>query len=52
MPRTTNPLDLKIHKNQTAAMQSILLLVSRGYRFRTGSSVDTQKAPNLVRKFD
>jgi len=52
MPRTANPLDLKIHKNQTAAMQSILLLVSRGYRFHTGGSVDTPKAPNLVRKFD
>lgn len=47
-----NSKDMKIHKSQTTAMQSILLSMSKGYVWHTSGQVDTEKAHLLVEKFD
>jgi hypothetical protein len=44
--------NLKIHRNQTMAMQSILLSMSRGYVWWVTGLIETRKAVGLVDKFN
>lgn len=48
----TNPQYMKIHRNQTMAMQSILLSMTRGYVWHTSGEIKTEKADRLVEKFN
>lgn len=43
--------DVKIHRNQTVAMQSVLLSMTRGYTFWCSGRIDSLKAEALVAKF-
>ena len=47
-----NSQDFKIHVNQTMAMQSILLSMSRGYVWHCSGEIKTEKANGLIEKFN
>lgn len=44
--------DIKLHINQTAAMNSILLSMTRGYVWHCSGEIKTEKAHLLVEKFN
>lgn len=46
------PGDFKLHRNQTMAMQSILLSMGRGYTWHTSGLISVDKAEGLIAKFD